>query len=98
MAGSPFELVEQLSTCATFSVAREFLDRQRDFAAAKEVAEKLFARRIAKLSDDAFKMWRTAIRQSRMPSELGMPHPPEFKRYVHELAALTSVGENLEIC
>jgi hypothetical protein len=27
-----------------------------------------------------------------------MPHPQEFKRYVDELAALTSVGENLETC
>ena len=98
MAGAPFELVEQISTCATSSVAREFLVRQKNFAAAKEVAEKLFARRIAKLSDDAFKMWRPAIRQNRIPSELGMPHPPEFKRYVDELAALTSVGENLETC
>ena len=98
MAGAPFEMLEQLSTCATSSVAREFLDRQKNFTAAKEVAEKLFARRIANLSDDAFKMWRTAIRQSRMPSELGTSHPPEFKRYVDELAALTSVGENLEAC
>ena len=98
MAGAPFETVEQLSTRATSGAARELLVRQRNFADAKETAEKLFAHRINELSDDAFKMWRTAIRQGRVPPEPGTSHPAEFKRYVDELVALNSAGANLEAC
>ena len=78
--------------------ARELLVRQESFAEAKEVAEKLFAHRISGLSDDAFKMWRTAIRQGRIPPEPGKPHPAEFGSYVDELVALTTAITNLEAC
>ena len=98
MAGAPFETVEQLSTRTTSCAARELLVRQGNFADAKAAAEKLFAHRINELSDDAFKMWRTAIRQSRIPPEPGTPQPPGFKRYDDELAALTSAGANLKAC
>jgi hypothetical protein len=98
MAGAAFETVEQLSTCATSRAARELLVLQRTFADAKEAAEKLFAHRINELSDDAFKMWRTAIRQGRVPSEPGTSHPAEFQRYADELVALNLAGANLESC
>ena len=98
MAGAPFETVEQLSTCVTSGAARELLVRQREFADARGAAEKLFAHRIEELSDDAFKTWRIAIRQGRIPPESEARYPSEFKRYVDEVAALTSAGAALEAC
>ncbi|MEP6686406.1 MAG: hypothetical protein ABJB22_06475, partial [Verrucomicrobiota bacterium] len=98
MAGASFETVEHLSTRATSSASRELLVRQRNFADAKEAAEKVFAHRISELSDDAFRSWRAAIRQSRIPAESTTSHPAEFKRYADELVALTSAGANLEVC
>jgi hypothetical protein len=56
-------------------VAREFLDH-KEIRGGKGSRGRVICAATAKLSDEAFKMWRTAIRQNRIPSELGMPHPP----------------------
>jgi hypothetical protein len=97
MAGAPFERMDQLATCATQKIAREFLVRQKELAAAKAAAEQVIRSRQHSLPIEAVRAWLGAIRNGKVPAAFApASEPPELPAYAAAVERFAAVEAELQ--
>ncbi|MEP6820724.1 MAG: hypothetical protein ABI946_00065 [Chthoniobacterales bacterium] len=91
MAGVPFDHLEALATRETAQRARDSLDCQSRLGAALEEAERLLGSKASRLSGDASRAYRAALKTGIAPSGISESTPPEITSFLalaEEISAL----------
>ena len=96
MAGVPFDAVDRLATPKTLALARELVARKEDCARAIADVEIFFRSPERLLSEEAFRVLLSAVRQGRPPAPVTGVQPPVFTNYATAAANLAAAESKLE--
>ena len=96
MAGVPFDTIDRLATPETLALARELVARKKDCAKAIADTETFFRSPERLLSEEAFRVLLSAVRQGSVPAPVTDVQPSIFTNYATAAADLAAAQSKLD--
>ncbi|MEP7014764.1 MAG: hypothetical protein ABI925_04930 [Verrucomicrobiota bacterium] len=96
MPGVPFSAIERLATPGVIAKARELVRAKQQRERASALAETFFRSSEHLLSDQAYRVLRTAVKHRQVPAEVAGEQPTIFTNYATRAALVSSIEIELE--